>query len=339
MSYGNVRTPKIMVNLFEWLVSHRGYSSDNTKTGNLDFLYDNSFNVDPNLTTTNFTYFAQDALADIDTSSLPFWTSPYSTLSFPSQNTEIKLMYNFYVKDGYDTLPLINSLFISGEDINGIDVEIKARISENSEKSLFSGTINEDGYSIIEFDRDYNVSGYHQIEVRLLRNSGINQLNSVILGSMYEFEHSPQFSIKMTNTFDGVLNTTNIGGHDSSTLLHLGTPRNPFNSKFVGGGANALAGAEGRKSWELNFNFLSDEKTLPKNFNDPRISNRFVENFHSMVLSKTIGNHIKFLFIPNSQETFSPPDVFLCKFDQSDFTFDEVAPSLYNMNLKIKESW
>ena len=49
-----------------------------------------------------------------------------------------------------------------------------------------------------------------------------------------------------------------------------------------------------------------------------------------------MGSHIPFIFQPDNTD-FN--DLYICRFDQNDFDFKEVAPGLYDMTLKIIETW
>ena len=179
---------------------------------------------------------------------------------------------------------------------------------------------------------------YYKISVGFSGGVTAN-IKAIIVGHTFDFEHNPTMSSSVNIEFDGIKNNRSIGGHDSSVALNVGKPSNPFLSdptgNFISNPNNTL-GVEGRKSWEMNFNYLAQEGVLPNKFNDPTLITS--NNLFSNVISKTIGNHLKFLFIPNTVDTNSR-DMFLCKFDQSDFEFTEVASDVYDVSLKIVESW
>jgi len=371
MSYGNVRSPQIMVNLFEWIVGHKGYAEENTYNSNNDAenYYDNGLVLDAPYNTTAFK--GSNLIESLDSGNFPFWDSCYSgnNLSF-GNDTTIQYDFNFDISDGYKVLPLINSLMVVAEDLTGTTIRIYAKkrtdpangddseaeeylshhtgaplISSESYNISSGDVVEQPGYVIIKFNENLDVSDFNHVRVSMYKSGGLGdiKINSLILGSIYAFEHSPKLSVTMDTEFDGINIARSIGGHDSSIASHIGKPNNPFAIDSTGAiqTQNNLSGIEGRKSWDLNFNFLSDSKLLPFKFNDPTDNNYsdiYTKNFFTSVLSKTIGNHLRFLFMPNTQEDF-PRDMFMCRFGQNSFPVEEVAPALYNMNLKIVESW
>jgi hypothetical protein len=354
MSYGNIRTPKIMVNLFEWLVAHKGLSEYNSINENTTqgYWYNDTF-TNP----MNATLITASALGTMDTSVFPFWDSCYSSKAINPNGEYIIFHLNLDISNGYNISPLINSVLVCADDLVGFTLELRMvdnagastvisidNVLDSSYNINSNSDIENKGHVLLHFNETADLDNISQIKIILKKTSGIGdvKINSIIIGHIYEFEHSPSLSVNMPISFDGVSNSRTIGGHDSSIADYIGKPVNPFAYNDVTQEYNPsnLMGSEGRKSWDLNFNFLSDSKLLPDSFNNSKYhaySTSYVDNFYSNVLSKTIGNYLKFLFIPNSQEEGS--DYHICKFNQGEFVPEEVAPGLYNMSLKIVESW
>ena len=358
MSYGNVRTPKIMTNLFEWITTHKGYAANNTYAGSSVYYNATNAYFNPPVNKTSI-YSGSLGTENIDSGLLPFWDNCFSNTNFGTTNLQFNLDFGFDISGGYDIMSMVNSVLIVAEDLTGHFINVYAHngvqqllltesiSNESYNINTITNMVENKGHVLMRFNETDNLLNYNHLRIQIT-NAGQNVsqfIKAIIVGNMYEFEHSPQLSVSTNIQFDGVESSTGIYGHDASTSKYIGKPNNPFaiHNPSVGYVRNVdnLIGSEGRKSWDLNFNFLSDSKTLPNRFNDISYinpSSNFAGDFYSSVLSKTIGNHLKFLFIPNSQDD-SPQDMFICKFDQSEFPFEEVAPGLYNMNLKIKESW
>ena len=90
----------------------------------------------------------------------------------------------------------------------------------------------------------------------------------------------------------------------------------------------------------MSFSFLSDSSVFPEN--PTEVNNEWVLNddpetpdFMSEVLKKTRGSMLPFIFQPNTDENLFA----ICKFDQKSFSFQQTAPNLYSVKMKIREVW
>ena len=163
-------------------------------------------------------------------------------------------------------------------------------------------------------------------------------------GRYFDFEHGSQMPSSLGISFEGVDTNTTAGGHTISNMRYSGKPINPFSYRAIENTISPKTNAEaGRKSWNLNFQFMSSEKILPTNFNDiaevladDYLDEYHEDNFFSAVLNKTMGSHIPFVFQPDNTDF---KDMHICRFDQNNFEFKEIAPGIYDMSLKIVETW
>ena len=60
------------------------------------------------------------------------------------------------------------------------------------------------------------------------------------------------------------------------------------------------------------------------------------KNLYTSVIHKTMGTHIPFIFSLNGS---NPNELMLARFTDNNFSFDEVAPSVHNVNFGIREVW
>ena len=142
---------------------------------------------------------------------------------------------------------------------------------------------------------------------------------------------------------------------------------------------NQALSRSGRRVWDLSFSYLSDRDTMPEistllNYEavivpelvdiqhpegsyylgatgggvtvDPStyafLNAGGNSNFFSDVIHKTNGGQLPFIFNPAGGGTNpnNNPDMFaIAKLDMNSFKFEQVANSVYNMNLKIREVW
>tara|TARA_Y100001938_G_scaffold126956_1_gene179383 strand:- start:1420 stop:2631 length:1212 start_codon:yes stop_codon:yes gene_type:complete len=134
----------------------------------------------------------------------------------------------------------------------------------------------------------------------------------------------------------------------------------------------------GRRVWDLSFSFMSDTDIMPSNattnnkypayrysssqmqnvfgyeqehiqtaINDENaepINGAFRENIHtsqdffSQVWNRTMGGHLPFIFQPNNIKHLA--DQFaICRFDMNSLQLNQIGHNLYNMQIRIRESW
>ena len=107
--------------------------------------------------------------------------------------------------------------------------------------------------------------------------------------------------------------------------------------------------------WDLSFSYIQDSDIFPEvsNLNaleslspeglsyetdlDPT-GNTLLDdpNFYSQVIHNTNGQ-LPFIFQPDNSN-FNPDQFAICKFD-SGFSFQQTAPNLYSVRMKIREVW
>ena len=129
----------------------------------------------------------------------------------------------------------------------------------------------------------------------------------------------------------------------------------------------AGARRNGRKSWSLKFSYLSDSDLFSSNLksssytehpNDSTyetsdldgldadgnpISTSYLgynietdDSFYAQVWNKTLGGALPFIFQPNSQ---NKDEFYICKFDQDSLRIRQSAHKVYDISVKIVESW
>ena len=117
----------------------------------------------------------------------------------------------------------------------------------------------------------------------------------------------------------------------------------------------------GRKKWALSFSYISDTDFFSSNVkssnytehgfeNDTEYSSNDVDttnntlrynmdtddSFYAQVWNKTLGGALPFIFQPDSNDK---DDFYICKFDQKSLKVSQSAYKVYDISLKIVESW
>ena len=131
--------------------------------------------------------------------------------------------------------------------------------------------------------------------------------------------------------------------------------------------------SRGRKTWDLKFSYISSDDLFPLNERQDHLnptdsstnelagydgtedffggdatgysaSGNFRKNsewtwsFMSIVMDKTIGGSLPFIFQPDGNNN-SPDQFAICQIDQDSFKFKQVANNVYDISLKIREVW
>ena len=192
-------------------------------------------------------------------------------------------------------------------------------------------------------------------------SAGKLKLGCVSLCGKYNPPTSPDLNLTMSRQFDGVNTFETVGGATLSNALYTRAPawQTGFPWELSGSDLdndNARIQESrtlGRKYWDLKFSYLQDSAIMPKteSFGDPTDPNYWLNNEHegtisnsntffSKVLNKVQGSHLPFIFLPNdSDPDYNTDQWTICRFDQESFDISQVANSVYNMKLKIKEVW
>jgi len=201
-----------------------------------------------------------------------------------------------------------------------------------------------DGFSIMPFE-EFNASHYglYIYPVNTIVNT-ITQLGKVAIGKYYDMRHSPELSLTMSHEYDGVKKQETAGG---STLSYVNYYKPPDWGDLQ---AWQLDGWDrkysGRRVWDLTFNYLSDSDIEPYNYHIDSSSGNsdWKDNWFTNVIHYTNGGQLPFIFCPDpsivyDDSTWTVPEFAICRFDMKTFKRQQVANGLYNIKVKIKETW
>ena len=174
---------------------------------------------------------------------------------------------------------------------------------------------------------------------------------SFLLGEYFDMPHSPELSLTMSHEYDGVIKQETPGGANLVGNVYYKPPNwGQLPAWSLDGWDRVYSG---RRSWELSFSHLSDDDLEPYHFattvlTEPDGSGTShpdrKDNWFSNVLYYTNGGHLPFIFCPDPSivydyDTRTVPEFAVCKFDMNTFKKEQVANGVYNMKIKIIESW
>jgi len=274
-----------------------------------------------------------------DVETLPsnhFRTLPVSPTAFEEDGTNIAtpLANPFCFILGHSGL---DSIGFSGAEKTGILINEDAQY---------------DGWSLFELDAQPNYT---------LTASG--NIGSIVIGTYYDMPHSPDLNLAMTREYGGIKTIETKGGASLSNAFYTKPPAwGNLGAWEIGDYPESVKlGASGRRTWDLSFSYLDDGDVFGSNqhtgmsvwanevtatdyesddidvntgsYNKNIISD---DNFYSQVIHKTNGGQLPFIFQPNKDDN---TNFAICKFDMNSFQFSQVANSVYNVKLKIREVW
>ena len=214
-----------------------------------------------------------------------------------------------------------------------------------------------DGFSLVEFTG--GESGYEAFRpyVHPTYDSGWQssfltdlQFGALSFGRYYEMPHSPDLSLTMSHEYDGIKTVETKGGTTLSDMRYHKVPMWGDLEAWQLGGWNRLS--SGRRVWDLSFSYVSDLDIEPYNYygvvyeadTGSPLAYEGTDNWFTNVLYYTNGGQLPFIFQPDKDatyddSTYTVPEFAICRFDMSTFKRKQVANSVYNIKVKIVESW
>ena len=241
----------------------------------------------------------------------------------------------------------------------------------NSELDAVAWKANYNGFSIGTFRGDAFQGGLGGADTLLVRNtSGVSTplyAGSIIIGTYYDMPHYPDLSLTMEIEYGGIKTIETKGGASLSNATYTKPPAWGLIEAWglqSGETGQITTGRSGRRIWSLSFSYIQDSDLFPEiSSNEPYEStsssgelhptgdwwqgNALLDSdtFFSQVIHKTNGGQLPFIFQPDGDGDTpgsgnNNPDQFaICKLNMKSIKFQQQAPNLYRVSLKIREVW
>ena len=326
MAYQNVGTPRFYINIIEWLTLH----------GGLDVSWAHAFDFRPPL---------------LDTLPVKPTPHPPPQAGEPNPNMRLKQDVDLY-QNAFVALLGWNFASSSHYTVWTHDW--------NSSTTLQSVINGGNGESAIPSFRGFSISTFEETSIRGLWFEGDHTIGSIIFGSYFDMPHSPDLKLTMTRESGGTKSFRSQNGSSFSNSFYTRPPmwgdaapwelysETPTSQEFAR--TSQELARSGRRVWDLSFSYLSDSSLFSDtsslsragepgyNFDSNYLDNTLLNdyNFYSMVLLKTNGGELPFIFQPDKNDN---TQFAICRFDMSTFKFTQVANGVYNIKLKIREVW
>ena len=199
------------------------------------------------------------------------------------------------------------------------------------------------GYTILEFP---DIDTYPKIRAWVSVGGGGSYMGAISIGQYFD-THSPELSLTLSHEYKGTTKQTTMGGSTLTNINYYKPPKwGDLEAWQLGGIPRKYSG---RRVWDLAFNYINDEDLEPSHYNmdESTTQNTWRDNWFSNVLHYTMGGALPFIFQPNKDATYttssgevtSIPEFAICRFDMDTFSREQVANNVYNIKVKIKESW
>jgi hypothetical protein len=203
-----------------------------------------------------------------------------------------------------------------------------------------------DGFSIATFD-DYNFNGIN-LHFHTYDTSVENKIGSLSLGSYFNMPVAPDLSLSLEHDYSGIKKTTSMSGASFSNANWTKPPK--WGDKEAWQLGDFPRPYSGRRIWDLSFSYISDSDLEPRNYTGTIADSQHQQgddNWFENVLHYTMGGHLPFIFQPDKDAVYEPQDAYIgkipefaiCRFDMNSFSREQVAPDVYNIKIKVKESW
>ena len=295
------------------------------------------------------------------------WSKLMSTVNFAGFINHN--LYSSYGTQG-DVVPKIIPQWFGDDEIS---------IAETASPSFNCGgssSLEADGYSIMHISPTAQFANIDQraragqfkmgIGVEGDLSSDVNfDIGAITFGKYIDMPHSPDLSVKKSVEYDGVKISRSLGGSDIVQVNHQGCPDwlvgEPWVLKPYGADngvkGNGRIGRNGRRSWDLNFSYISNddlfydlrERTVGgasrqegQNYDEGSVA---PTNEIQLLWDLTLGGALSFMFCPDKDATFtySDSDDFaefaVCRLDQDSLVATQVAHQTWNISMRVVEVW
>jgi len=352
MTYQNIKTPKFYIDHLQYIRTiGKGFPSD------ADGIRNDIFNLNPS---TFLAYREANAQYNAWEFGIPLLADDTYTPNVNYGNLDYLGILGHNLAECTSATSEIDLHFRDSADHNSTpDFSLLADLNPTEIVNYATDGIEYDGFSMIKFD-EKNFKG---IDIRLSVSvtESLNKIASLSLGKIYEMPHSPELSLTLKHEYKGVSRQDSIGGHTFTNTNYYKPPS--WGEREAWQLGDFPTTYTGRRVWNLSFNYLNSDDLEPYHYNldssvyatdESLINPNYKENWFSSVIHYTMGGTLPFIFQPDGSATYTTadsnhdgsadyisniPEFAICRFDMDTFTREQVAHNVYNIKVKIRETW
>jgi len=294
--------------------------------------------------------------------------SNYATIEKENQAFYIQ----FDSKITTDSICESNFLAILGHNFNTADVVFKVEVDDVP--SFASSTVVSNGCTNVvngDADADANyvdpshngwtlitwanaTSNNRYVRITFEDDDGVGsnfnddvKIGAILYGEYIDFPHTPDLAVKTTIDYDGVTLQDSIGGGTFSNASHHGQPMwsssPPWQIYSSDVPTYTFQRRDGRIYHDMKFSYISDTDLFAQDMHGAS-SNLWLdsESIHNSFYEKILGQHNPFLFTTDNDATeanYGVGNYGLFRLADSKFSSTQVAPQIWDISLKIRETW
>ena len=222
-------------------------------------------------------------------------------------------------------------------------------MSSNSPASGANCPAEYSGFSLLTDSIDFTApeSGFRgELQTGILTSTavtneteGIYNIACIVYGGYFDMSHAADLNLTITREYSGVKTIETKSGASLSNDFGSSPAKWGERAAWQIGEKDFSTG--GRRIWSLSFSFLSESSVFPDNPTAIADTGGWevddtTPDFMSEVVKKTRGSMLPFIFQPDKD---NDSEFAICKFDQNSFSFQQTAPNLYSVKMKIREVW
>ena len=226
----------------------------------------------------------------------------------------------------------------------------------NSIVGEFGQEINEDGFILsgISLDKAGDEDQLHQFDFVIRPSSGdylpeefSYNIGSFSVGTYLDFPVSPDLSVKMGYSHEGVQSKRTIAGKDLTHVSYHGSPNwatlPPFTtSNEYNEGLNfSQTGLTGRKTWDMKFSYIDKTdmfNAIQSGSSAGIYTSGGFEETSSIIgtyLSRSLGGKLKHILQPDNTKN----EFYMVKLDQKSTSITQVAHGVFEVAFKFVQVW
>ena len=262
----------------------------------------------------------------------------------------------------------------TGMEIARVDAYESADYSNGRTSGIVGDTSNPGvGYNLYSINNLPTVDGASSLNCNIYSHTGtgihfqaedIIRVGSFTVGRYFDFPNSPDLSVKMNISYDGVKRSRTVGGSDITNITYYKAPDwgdfpawQHINTDDYDDPAAVLetenyskTSSNGRRSWQIKFSYVDKEDMFPKSFDgnlvgeylkqydsfdNPTIGTKIRDNIITSLFYLTLGGSLKFIFQPDKTKK----DFCMCVLDKNTVSVTQVAHGVYDVSLTFVETW
>ena len=274
-------------------------------------------------------------LININKQSTNFKTDYIAILNHNMNSAEAKVRVGFGDAladiDDVDLANADNSMANPAEVVNADAISSSIVTPAANGSTIFTFDATDEQYIGLQFEGSGGSN--------LFNASNNLKIGCIMVGEHYTMPQAPDVSLRRSILYDGVNVQQSMGGVKYGNASHIGRRyRNTLNKSPFLTTSYPSGVYGGRIVYDLNFSHMSSSDIMPTQYGDELET---ADTVVSDVWNRTKGNLFPFIFCSNSALTGNKAEqnYIFARFGQDSLDMQQVAPSVFNIGMRIEEEF